>query len=71
MKSFSLHLVSSSNTLKACMLLVALISPDTPITYAQNATKPTHLPGVTVTASPFKDRSELDMAQPVSVLQGD
>ncbi len=31
----------------------------------------TELPPVVVTATPFKDRSELDMAQPVTVLKGE
>lgn len=39
--------------------------------YAQSTAKPSRLPGVTVTASPFKDRGELEMTQPASVLQGD
>lgn len=39
--------------------------------YAADPTPTTKLPGVTVTASPFKDRTELEMAQPVTVLQGD
>jgi len=33
--------------------------------------KITELPPVVVTATPFKERSELDMAQPVTVLKGD
>ena len=33
--------------------------------------KVTELPSVVVTTSPFKDRSDLDMAQPVTVLKGE
>ncbi len=40
-------------------------------TYAQETVHSPKLPGVTVTASPFKDRNELEMTQPASILQGD
>lgn len=38
---------------------------------AEDTGKAAELPAVVVTATPFGNRSELDMAQPVSVLQGD
>jgi iron complex outermembrane receptor protein len=38
---------------------------------AENIGKSSVLPPVTVTATPFENRGELDMAQPVSVLRGD
>ncbi len=52
----------------ATLLLMAL---DTPVICAEETAKPAKLPGVTVTASPFKDRGELEMTQPTSILQGD
>ncbi len=39
--------------------------------YAQGTDNTTNLPDVTVTASPFEDRSALEMTQPITVLQGD
>jgi len=38
---------------------------------AEDIGKATELPTVVVTATPFENRGELDMAQPVSVLRGD
>lgn len=38
---------------------------------AQDSTENSVLPAVVVTATPFENRSELDMAQPVSVLRGE
>ncbi|MDN5753945.1 MAG: Plug domain-containing protein, partial [Nitrosospira sp.] len=38
---------------------------------AESAGKEGVLPPVVVTGTPFENRSELDMAQPVSVLRGD
>jgi iron complex outermembrane recepter protein len=38
---------------------------------AQESGKNSVLPAVIITATPFENRSELDMTQPVSVLQGD
>lgn len=52
-------------------LILVLIMTDIPAIYAQNTAKPAKLPGLTVTASPAGDRSDLEMTQPVSVLQGD
>lgn len=51
--------------------MLVFIVLDIPVAYAENTAKAAKLPGVTVTASPFKDRNELEMAQPVTVLQGD
>ena len=53
------------------MLMLAFIVLYIPVAYAENTANAAKLPGVTVTASPFKDRSELEMAEPVTVLQGD
>ncbi len=39
--------------------------------YAEDSSKAAELSAVVVTATPFGNRSELDMAQPVTVLQGD
>lgn len=39
--------------------------------HAEDTGKAAELPAVVVTAAPFVNRGELDMAQPVSVLQGD
>lgn len=50
------------------VLLIAMhIAP----IYAQEKVQSPKLPGVTVTASPFKDRDELEMTQPVDILKGD
>lgn len=50
------------------VLLIAMhIAP----IYAQEKVQSPKLPGVTVTASPFKDREELEMTQPVDILKGD
>lgn len=66
---------AGSRYLEKCLRLLALIAvlimTDIPVIYAQSAAKPSRLPGVTVTASPFKDRGELEMTQPANVLQGD
>lgn len=48
----------------------ALLLSGAPPVQAQ-AIKDTILPSVVVTGAPFENRSELDMAQPVSVLRGD
>ncbi len=54
---------------------VFCISLFTPLlAYSQNNSQPTiaaELPAVVVTATPYTNRSDLDMAQPVTVLQGD
>src|SRR5687768_6639643 len=49
------------------VLLLSVVSP----VRAQVIPKDTILPSVVVTGAPFENRSELDMAQPVSVLRGD
>lgn len=61
----------SKQLCKLHVLMLAFIVLDIPVAYAENTAKAAKLPGVTVTASPFKDRNELEMAQPVTVLQGD
>jgi len=50
---------------------VLLMALNIPATYAQETVNSPKLPGMTVTASPFKDRGELEMTQPVNILQGD
>ena len=50
---------------------ILLIALNIPASYAQETANSPKMPGMTVTASPFKDRSELEMTQPVNVLQGD
>lgn len=52
-----------------CILILDLLGVS-PV-QAQNTGKDSVLPAVVVTGAPFEDRSELDMAQPVSVLRGD
>lgn len=62
----------SSSFYRLCTLLLVFILFDIPVIHAESTAKETtKLPGVTVTASPDKDRSELEMTQPVTVLQGD
>jgi iron complex outermembrane receptor protein len=58
---------------KSSVLFIALILLNPQIIHANDGSKSRamELPGMTVTASPFKDRTELEMAQPVTVLQGD
>ena len=41
------------------------------IAHAADSSDTVKLPSVTVKSSPFKDRTELEMAQPVTILQGD
>ena len=54
-------------------IVIALLLAASGMSSAQvkDTGKVTELPAVVVTATPFKDRSELDMAQPVTVLKGD
>lgn len=76
MKSFSCNLdnVSIRNLSKhhrLCALILVLISFNMPIINAQETAKTAKLPDVTVTASPFESRNELEIMQPITVLQGD
>ncbi len=54
-------------TLLALMVLVLFNS----VAQAQGSSTHKILPPVVVTTTPFENRSELDLAQPVSVLRGD
>jgi len=55
----------------ATMLLVTTAVLSISTVQAEVSNKETKLPAVTVTVNPFEDRTELDMAQPASVLKGD
>ncbi|MBP6057449.1 MAG: TonB-dependent receptor [Nitrosomonas sp.] len=65
------NILRSRNLSKLHVLILVFIILDIPVARAENTAKAAKLPGVTVTASPFKDRNELEMALPVTVLQGD
>jgi iron complex outermembrane receptor protein len=57
---------------KALLLAIVMLALcGVPPVQAQDLSKQSVLPPVVVTATPFQDRGELDMAQPVSVLRGD
>lgn len=60
---------------KALLLVMVILAMPVlcgvPPAQAQDTGKQGALPPVVVTAAPFQDRAELDMAQPVSVLRGD
>ncbi len=62
---------SSSKFYGQSLLILALILFQVPIVHAEGISEINNLPGVVITASPFKDRNELKMAQPISVLEGD
>ena len=55
----------------ATMLLVITAVLSISTVQAEVSNKETKLPAVTVTVNPFEDRTELDMAQPASVLKDD
>ncbi|MBL8497236.1 TonB-dependent receptor [Nitrosomonas sp. JL21] len=62
------HTVSMSSAHDVIVLLIVLsISP----LYAQEAAHSPKLPGMTVTASPYENRDEPEMTQPVNIMQGD
>ena len=56
---------------KPAIIVSALAVLGIPVGHAADGGKAVELPPVIVTATPFVNRSELDMAQPVTVLQGD
>ena len=56
---------------KAVITALLLSVPGMPLAQVKDGGKVTELPSVVVTTSPFKDRSDLDMAQPVTVLKGE
>jgi len=55
----------------ATMLLLMSVVLSISTAQAEDSDKETELPEITVTVNPFESRTELDMAQPVSVLEGD
>ena len=56
---------------KAVITALILSVPGMSLAQVKDGGKVTELPSVVVTTSPFKDRSDLDMAQPVTVLKGE
>jgi iron complex outermembrane receptor protein len=56
---------------KLAVLALFFTVQSVPTVQAADDGKETELPEVTVTVNPFESRTELDMAQPVSVLKGD
>ncbi|MBP0132100.1 MAG: TonB-dependent receptor [Nitrosospira sp.] len=56
---------------KAVITALLLSVPGMSLAQVKDGGKVTELPSVVVTTSPFKDRSDLDMAQPVTVLKGE
>lgn len=56
---------------KLYILILPFILLDIPVIHAEDTSKAAKLPNFTVTASPFKDRGELEMMQPATVLRGD
>ncbi len=56
---------------KAVITTLLLSVPGISLAQVKDSGKVTELPPVVVTTSPFKDRSDLDMAQPVTVLKGE
>ncbi len=65
------RLYQSSILWKAVISALLLSLPGIPFAQVKEGGKITELPPVVVTTSPFKDRSDLDMAQPVTVLKGE
>jgi iron complex outermembrane receptor protein len=63
------HSVDGWRGLFAFIIVFATLGA--PSVCAQETEKTKVLPPVVITATPFEDRSDLDMAQPVSVLKGD
>jgi hypothetical protein len=52
-------------------VVIVLAALDVASVHAQEVEKAHILPPVLITATPFEDKTELDVAQPVSVLKGD
>ena len=67
----STRLYQPSILWKAVISALLLSVPGMPFAQVKEGSKITELPPVVVTTSPFKDRSDLDMAQPVTVLKGE
>lgn len=76
-KKFALNLTSCtrlhepSTLWKAVITALLLSVPGMLLAQVKDSGKIAELPPVVVTAIPFKDRSDLDMTQPVTVLQGE
>ena len=56
---------------QAIVIALVLALPGMSSAQVKDTGKVVELPPVVVTATPFKDRSELDMVQPVTVLKGE
>ena len=65
------RLHETSTLWKAVITALLLSVPGMSLAQVKDGGKVTELLPVVVTASPFKDRSDLDMAQPVTVLKGE
>lgn len=65
------HQAGTSGWWEAIVIGLVLTVPGMSSAQVKDSSKVIELPPVTVTATPFKDRSELDMAQPVTVLKGE
>lgn len=57
--------------LKVIILIFAMILLDASAISAEETNDSVGLPAVTVTSTPFQERTELEMAQPATVLQGE
>lgn len=64
-------LQNAGGLFKPTVIVSALAMLGMSAAYAEDTGKAAELPAVVVTATPFVNRGELDMAQPVTVLQGD
>jgi iron complex outermembrane recepter protein len=64
-------IISASLLNKLAALALFFTATAIPVVQAADNGKETELPEVTVTVNPFESRTELGMAQPVSVLKGD
>ncbi len=65
------HQAVAGSGWQAIVIALLLAVPGMSSAQVKDTGKVTELPPVVVTATPFKDRSELDMAQPVTVLKGE
>lgn len=62
---------SAQSGLGSAIIMLASVASGIASVQAQDMGNGSVLPSVVVTATPFENRSELDMAQPVSVLRGE
>ena len=65
------HQAGTSRWWEAIVIGLVLTVPSISSAQVKDSSKVIELPPVTVTSTPFKGRSELDMAQPVTVLKGE